>query len=294
MALGIKPEPVVWRQLEELRQQIRAWRRQGERVALVPTMGCLHPGHLALVEQAAQLCDRVVVSIFVNPLQFAAGEDLERYPRTLEADRQALQESGGCDAIFAPAENVLYPHGRVGLTQVHVPDISTRHCGAFRDGHFDGVTTVVALLFNLVAPDVAVFGEKDRQQLYLISRMVRDLHIPVEVVGVPTVRESDGLAMSSRNRYLNAEQRALARVFPQQLDWLHTQFQTQSQSWSQARRSALGAWEQSGLEPDYLDLVTTDFEPVEEWGPGNYFVLAAVKLGSARLIDNRALRNAPS
>jgi pantoate--beta-alanine ligase len=294
MALVTKPELAIWREAQELRQQLRQWRNQGQRIALVPTMGCLHAGHLALVQQAAQLCDRVLVSIFVNPLQFAAGEDLERYPRTLQADRQALQQSGGCDAIFAPAESVLYPHGRTGLTQVHVPEVSTRHCGAFREGHFDGVTTVVALLFNLVAPDVAVFGEKDRQQLYLISRMVRDLHIPVEVVGVPTVREPDGLAMSSRNRYLTTQQRELARVFPQQLDWLQTQFHSQKLSWAQARRTAWAAWQQCGLEPDYLDLVDADFEPVEQWAPGNYFVVAAVKVGSARLIDNRALRNATS
>lgn len=288
------PDLPLWRQPLPLREQIQQWRKQGERIALVPTMGCLHAGHLALVERAAELCDRVVVSIFVNPLQFAAGEDLERYPRTLEADYQALLDAGDCDAVFAPAEHTLYPHGRAGITQVHVPDISSRHCGAFRDGHFDGVTTVVALLFNMVAPDVAVFGEKDRQQLYLISRMVRDLHIPVDVVGVPTVREADGLAMSSRNRYLSAAQREQVGVFPQQLDWLQQQSHDGELGWAEARRRAWATWEEAGLEPDYLDLVNADFEPVDQWVAGGGYVLAAVKIGNARLIDNRALRNATS
>ncbi|MHA7835198.1 MAG: pantoate--beta-alanine ligase, partial [Algiphilus sp.] len=191
---------------------LRAWRQTQwqaqRRVALVPTMGNLHRGHLALLKTARAHADVVVASIFVNPLQFGPNEDFDRYPRTLDADVAAL-EAAGCDAVFAPSERTLYPHGR-NITQIHVPHLGDDLCGADRPGHFDGVTTVVGLLFHLAQPDVAVFGRKDYQQLQLIQRMVRDLHFPTQVMGHPIEREADGLALSSRNQYLSPEERARA------------------------------------------------------------------------------------
>lgn len=271
----------------ELQSQVRCWRAAGERIALVPTMGCLHAGHLRLVEVASKHADRVVVSIFVNPLQFAAGEDLDRYPRTLDADCDALAATP-CAVVFAPEERALYPRGRDGLTVVQVPEISARYCGAFRAGHFEGVTTVVNILLNLVQPDVAVFGEKDWQQLFLIRRMVRDLWLPVEIVGVPTVREADGLAMSSRNRYLDAPARAQAAHFPRILEALVADLQAQPQVPLAPRLAqAVAALQEQGLHAQYLDLVTDRFAAAQELQAGEYQLLAAVEVGLARLIDNR-------
>jgi len=186
----------------ELEQALARWRGQGETVALVPTMGNLHAGHLSLVEAAKQRADHVVVSIFVNPLQFGPGEDFARYPRTPGEDRLKLQ-AFGVDLVFTPATTEIYPRSLDESTVVEVPQITAILCGAHRPGHFRGVTTVVAKLFNLVRLEVAVFGEKDYQQLQVIRQMVAELHFPVKIVSVPTVRESDGLAMSSRNRYLS-------------------------------------------------------------------------------------------
>lgn len=292
MALATE-QPVLLAEPAALRARIQAWRSAGEPVALVPTMGCLHAGHLELVRVAARRARHVVVSIFVNPLQFAAGEDLERYPRTLQADLDALAATD-CDLVFAPPEAALYPHGREGLTEVHVPELSTRHCGAHRPGHFEGVTTVVNLLFNLVQPDLAVFGEKDYQQLYLIRRMVRDLHLPVEIVGVPTVREADGLAMSSRNRYLSADERARAAAFPRLLDATVARLQQAEAPAQDVLEAGLDALREAGLEPQYLDLVDADFAAAQGRPEGEHILLGAVQVGSARLIDNRVFRIATS
>ncbi len=196
-------------QIEPLRAQIAAWRSQGERTAFVPTMGNLHAGHLDLVRRARQLAPRVIVSIFVNPLQFGPTEDLAAYPRTLAADTRLLAQAQA-DLLFAPSVGEIYPQGQQGQCRVEVPGISEMLCGASRPGHFVGVATVVCKLFNMVQPDVAVFGEKDFQQLLVIRRMVADLCMPVEIVGAPTVREADGLAMSSRNGYLTTQERARA------------------------------------------------------------------------------------
>ncbi|MBF0255331.1 MAG: pantoate--beta-alanine ligase, partial [Gammaproteobacteria bacterium] len=189
-------------QTPDLRGQIAQWRSQGQRIGFVPTMGNLHRGHLQLVRQAQERAERVVVSIFVNPLQFGANEDFASYPRTLEEDK-ALLQAEGVDLLFAPGVELIYPQGQQAHTQVHVPGISELLCGASRPGHFIGVATIVCKLFNLVQPDLALFGEKDFQQLLVIRRMVADLALPVEIIGIPTVREADGLAMSSRNRYLS-------------------------------------------------------------------------------------------
>jgi pantoate--beta-alanine ligase len=197
--------------IPRLRERVAKWRRNERRIGLVPTMGNLHDGHLSLVKRAMRLADRVVVSLFVNPLQFAPSEDFERYPRTIEQDRAAL-EAMGAHCLFAPDEQQVYPHGRDHQTRVEVPGISDLLCGASRPGFFQGVATVVTKLFNMVQPDLAPFGEKDYQQLLVIRRLVADLNMPVDIVSAPIVREPDGLAMSSRNAYLTPVEREIAPV----------------------------------------------------------------------------------
>ena len=192
-----------------MRQRVAAWRRADERIAFVPTMGNLHAGHIHLVTQAMAMADRVVCSIFVNPMQFGPNEDFERYPRTLAEDSAKLQQVKA-DLLFAPPVEEVYPSGHKAATQLSVPGVSEGLCGASRPGHFVGVATVVAKLFNIVQADVALFGEKDYQQLQVIRHMVADLCFPIEIMGVPTVREADGLAMSSRNGYLSREERVKA------------------------------------------------------------------------------------
>ncbi len=271
-----------------VRRQLRQWRDAGERVALVPTMGNLHEGHLALVEAARAQCPRVVVSIFVNPLQFGPGEDFDRYPRTEEQDARRL-EALGVDGLFLPEERVLYPRGRETVTRIHVPGVSEGLCGAARPGHFDGVATVVAKLFNIVGPDVAVFGRKDYQQLCVIRRMVADLDLPVEVVGVPTVREADGLAMSSRNAYLSPEQRrrapALHRVLVESAERLRA-----GEPVASVEAAASAALAEAGLEPEYVAVRRAG--DLARPAPGEArVILAAARLGRARLIDNLAVEN---
>ena len=192
-----------------VRERVRDWRREDRRVAFVPTMGNLHPGHVSLIEAARRRGERFVASIFVNPMQFGPNEDFAHYPRTPQQDARMLA-AAGCNLMFMPEVNEIYPHGAERATRVEVPGLSRILDGEFRPGHFEGVSTVVAKLFHIVEPDVAVFGEKDFQQLTIIRRMVADLCMPVEIVAAPTVRDSDGLAMSSRNQYLTADERALA------------------------------------------------------------------------------------
>src|SRR2546429_3079821 len=189
--------------------RVRGWRREGRRVAFVPTMGNLHAGHVSLINAARRHGERFVASIFVNPMQFGPNEDFAHYPRTPREDERMLA-AAGCDLMFMPEVSEIYPHGAERATRVEVPGLSRMLCGEFRPGHFEGVTTVVAKLFHIVEPDIAVFGEKDFQQLTVIRRMVADLCMPVQIVAAPTVRDSDGLAMSSRNQYLTPEQRGIA------------------------------------------------------------------------------------
>jgi pantoate--beta-alanine ligase len=278
-------------ELKDLRARVGAWRRAGERVALVPTMGNLHLGHLTLVEEARRLAPRVVASIFVNPLQFGPTEDLAGYPRTPERDR-GLLEGAGCDLLFAPAVETMVPRGLEGQTRVEVPGLGDILCGASRPGHFAGVATVVAKLFNMVQPDLALFGEKDYQQLLIVRRMVEDLDLPVEILGVATVREPDGLAMSSRNGYLSPAERALApalyRTLVQTAQALRAGLPA-----AQAQSQALAALAAAGLEPDYLSVRrAADLgEPAD--GDRQLVVLAAARLGRARLIDNLKLDLGP-
>src|SRR5690554_3252878 len=206
----------TWHTISELRDALQQARRDAKQIAIVPTMGNLHQGHLCLVKRARDIADIVVTTIFVNPLQFSGGEDLDTYPRTLAADTRKL-ESIGCDHLFAPTVSEMYPRGMDTHTTVHVPGISERHCGAARPGHFDGVATVVNKLFNIVQPDHAVFGRKDFQQLLVIRKVIEDLAFPIELHGVPTERDARGLALSSRNGYLDAGETTLALTLQETL-----------------------------------------------------------------------------
>jgi len=268
-----------------LHKALREARDTGQSIAFVPTMGNLHEGHLDLVRKAHKLCELVVVSIFVNPLQFGAGEDLDSYPRTLAADKEKLFGEG-VDILYTPNVEEIYPEGMKAQTLVRVPGLSETLCGSSRPGHFDGVTTVVSKLFNIVQPDVAVFGEKDFQQLSIIQKMVCDLCMPVKIVGAATARDEDGLAKSSRNGFLSAEQRQIAPVIHQTLvtcrEAIACGFDNFLQLESHARMKLL----QAGFEPDYFAIrdartlrgVTEDTEEIA--------ILAAARLGSTRLIDN--------
>lgn len=271
--------------LKELHQQLDNARAQGKRIGLVPTMGNLHRGHLSLVETALEHADFVVVSIFVNPLQFGPGEDLERYPRTLAEDQTQLKESG-CHLLFTPSEREIYPQGRQGQTFVEVPGISDLYCGATRPGHFRGVTTIVNKLFNLVRPDVAVFGRKDYQQLHIIRRMVADLSIPIELVGVPTLRADNGLALSSRNGYLTAEELAVASSLYATLTEMSQALRQGEQNHKALVEQAEQKLESVGFRRDYIHILRrSDMQPA---GPEDraLVIIAAAYLGAARLIDN--------
>ena len=268
-----------------LRELVAGWRAAGERVALVPTMGALHPGHAALVEAAMTRTERVITSIFVNPLQFGPDEDLERYPRQEEADL-ALLKRLGCDAVWLPSTSDIYPDGFA--TTVTVAGVSERWDGETRPGHFAGVATVVAKLLIAVQPDVALFGEKDFQQLAVIRRMVTDLGLSIEIVGVPTVRDTDGLALSSRNAYLTSDERQRAVALPQALD----EARAAIESGEHILVSTLLAVARAKLveagfaKVDYLALVDAEtLEPLDH-AQGEMRLIAAATIGSTRLIDN--------
>ena len=267
-----------------LRARTRFWRRGNQRIALVPTMGNLHAGHLRLVERARELAERVVVSCFVNPLQFGPDEDLASYPRTLEADQKVL-DALGVDLFFVPDEREVYPRGPELATRVQVPELGDRLCGAFRPGHFAGVVIVVAKLFNMVHPDTALFGRKDYQQQLVIHRMVEDLNWPIDIEAVDTVREPDGLAMSSRNQYLDAAERKLAPQLFQAMQQLAVRIRNGERDFATLGASAMEGLRSVGFEPEYVEVVDADsLEPPVEGRP--LVVLAAARLGKTRLIDN--------
>ena len=268
-----------------VRARVAEIRASGGRVALVPTMGALHAGHLALVERAAALADLVVVSIFVNPLQFGRGEDLERYPRDLAGDT-ALLDRAGAHVVFAPTAAEVYPHGEPEV-RVTAGPVGALFEGRVRPGHFDGVLTVVAKLLHVVGPDAVVFGRKDAQQVFLVQRMVADLDVPVDVVVVETVREEDGLAMSSRNRYLDPAERRLARAVPRLLDATASAADRGARAMAAAGTSA----GEEGVALDYLAVVDpATFRPVDDGYRGDALVLVAARVGATRLIDNRTVR----
>jgi pantoate--beta-alanine ligase len=269
-----------------LRQQVQRWKQEGHRVALVPTMGALHDGHLSLVAAAFDAgATRVIASIFVNPTQFAAGEDLSTYPRNTDLDVGKLGNVG-VHAVFLPSVDTMYPPG--SRTNIEVTGLSEVLCGRSRTGHFGGVATVVALLFNIVQPDVAVFGEKDFQQLQVIRRLTTDLHLPVEIVGAPIVRESDGLAMSSRNVYLTAEQRALAPALFHALEHGRSLVRAGERAPAVIAAEMRAICERAGT-PDYVMVVDDDtLQEASTIGPSSRAALA-VQVGRARLIDNCSL-----
>ena len=272
---------------DELRYWVESWRLENRTVGFVPTMGALHEGHLSLVRRASGLADRVVVSIFVNPTQFGPGEDLERYPRDEERDSELLQESG-CHLLFLPEPTTIHPAGH--STFVEVESLADRLEGELRPGHFRGVATVVTQLLNLVRPDLAVFGQKDAQQLAVVRRLVRDLHLPVEIVGHPTVREPDGLAMSSRNAYLSAEERAAAAAVYRALSSARERIEQGERSADAIRRVLSQVLEQEPLiDVDYAEIVDgQSFEPIHKIR-GSVVMPVAVRIGNTRLIDNLVL-----
>lgn len=271
--------------LKELRTLLNGYRRKGKTIGLVPTMGNLHEGHASLVRKAAEAADIVVTSIFVNPMQFGANEDLDTYPRTLAADQDML-EAAGNTLVFAPTVQEIYPEGLAQQTRVVVPDVSDGHCGASRPGHFDGVATVVTMLFNMVQPDFAVFGEKDFQQLAVIRKMVRDLMMPIDVVGAPTVREGDGLAKSSRNGYLSAEERRIAPVVYQTLTVTAGKLADGRTDFPALEREAEDLLNQAGLRTDYFNIVNSQTLKPASAGDRDLTLLVAAFLGTTRLIDN--------
>lgn len=269
----------------DLRSRIAQWRRAGERVAFVPTMGNLHAGHGSLVTAARERADRVVVSIFVNPLQFGPNEDFAAYPRTPDEDR-ALLQSLNVDMLFAPEVNDIYPRGKEATARVHVPELENILCGAFRPNHFMGVATVVMKLLNLVQPDIALFGEKDFQQLMIIQRAAVDLCMPIEILGVATSRESDGLARSSRNRYLTAEQRALApRIFAA-LEAARMAVESGSRDFEELEAVGMQSLQAAGFKPDYFSIRDAATLGMPSAGIEDLVILTAARIGRARLIDN--------
>lgn len=275
--------------IEAVRARVRAWRREGLRVGLVPTMGALHAGHVSLVTAALARADRVVASVFVNPTQFGPGEDLDRYPRDLEGDAQQLA-AAGCHALFTIAAEAMYPPGFA--TWVTVEGLTDRLCGAKRPGHFRGVTTVVSKLFGIVQPDVACFGEKDRQQLAVLTRMTADLNLPIEVVGCPIVREPDGLALSSRNRYLSADERQRGLSLSRGLRQAADAFAAGERDARALEQVARAGMEQAEVRVDYVEAVDPEtMQPVAQASAETVLAVAGF-LGQTRLIDNHTLGRA--
>ena len=275
--------------IDAVRAQVRVWRKTGLRIGFVPTMGNLHAGHLSLLAAARYRADRVIASVFVNPMQFGPNEDFARYPRTPEEDARVLTEAH-CDLLFAPSVLEIFPAGGSQATIVSVRGLSEILCGQVRPGHFDGVATVVARLFGIVAPDVAIFGEKDYQQFLLIRRMTLDLALPVEVLAAPTVRASDGLALSSRNRYLSPEERARAPAIYQALRAAVAAIDEGGRDYEEIEREGREALERAGMRPDYFSIRNAADLAVPAPGAPDLIVLTAARLGRSRLIDNLRAR----
>lgn len=271
--------------LKELRLLLRQARSKGKRVSLVPTMGNLHEGHLRLVDRALESNAYVVATIFVNPLQFGENEDFDAYPRTLERDSKLLEQRG-CNLLFAPNVSEVYPDGLKAESTVHVPDLTKHHCGASREKHFDGVATIVSKLFNMVQPDEAVFGEKDFQQMMVIRKLVKDLCFPIEIISVETCREEDGLAKSSRNGYLDIEQRKLAKYLYLVLQETKTNLIEGNGDFTSARQQAITSLTEYGFKLDYFNIASVSTLLPAKDGDVDIVILAAAYVGATRLIDN--------
>lgn len=270
---------------EALREQLVDWRHSGEHIALVPTMGNLHDGHLSLVSLAREHAERVVVSIFVNPTQFGETDDFDQYPRTLERDKRRLKRVKA-DLLFVPDVETMYPFGIDNATSVTVPVITAEFCGVFRPGHFDGVTSVVSRLFNIVQPDVAIFGQKDFQQQLVIRRLVDDLRLPLQIVSGATQREADGLALSSRNQYLSDEERAVAPTLYSVLQGIGNDLQAGKRNYTELEQQAMDVLSDTGFDPEYVGIRRAENLQLPDRDNDEIVILAAVRLGAARLIDN--------
>lgn len=278
-------------EIASLRQNVQQWRQQALKIAFVPTMGNLHAGHIALVEMAKQHADKVVVSIFVNPMQFGANEDIGNYPKTLLEDQQKLT-AAGADLLFTPTSKIIYPKGLAQQTYVDVPEVSQGYCGESRPGHFRGVTTVVCKLFNLVQPDLACFGLKDYQQVQVISTMVEDLSMPIEILPVATLREESGLALSSRNGYLSAAEKAIAPNLNKNIRWLAQQIAKQTLTnidFTGLCQQASERLNHLGLTTDYIEVCHASTLTPAKTGDKHLVILAAARCGKTRLIDNMQL-----
>lgn len=270
--------------ISSLRSTISQWRQQGLKIAFVPTMGNLHAGHIALITEAHKHADKVVASIFVNPMQFGQNEDIANYPRTLQADQQQL-ETAKTDLLFTPTPATVYPKGLDKQTFIEVPQVSEGYCGESRPGHFRGVATIVCKLFNLVQPDIACFGLKDYQQVQVIQTMVDDLSMPIEIIPVPTVREASGLALSSRNNYLTEEELKIAPALSQNIQWLAEKIKHDTDFIGLAKQAS-NFINNAGLTTDYIHIChAKTLQPASE-DDKNLVILAAAHCGSARLIDN--------
>lgn len=277
--------PRVFNSLEALQSELRAVRSKDKRVAVVPTMGNLHAGHLSLAKAASEECDYLLATIFVNPMQFGPKEDFDRYPRTFSDDIKAL-EKVACDAVFLPSAQDIYPEGIRSHTLISVPELSTLHCGASRPGHFDGVCTIVCKLFNMIQPDLAVFGLKDYQQFRILSKMVADLQLPVKLLGLPTIRDAGGLAMSSRNSFLSAKEKDIARNLYLTLKQTAEKIKQGQTNFAVLEQEAHNMLENCGLSPEYFHICNhLSLQPAAP-DEKNPVILAAAKVGSTRLIDN--------
>ncbi len=274
--------------INTLREQLGEIRSAGRKIALVPTMGNLHAGHLSLVKQVQEIADYVVVSIFVNPTQFVEGEDFNNYPRTLEADLEYLKQIN-VDVVFVPDMNEIYPENIQITTEVIVPELDSIYCGEYRPGHFKGVATIVTKLFNIVQPDIAIFGEKDYQQLLVIRSLVKNLNLPIDIIGSPTIREADGLAMSSRNKYLTTAERQQAPLLYKCIKKVVVSLKNGESNYKNLEKEALSTLKNAGFKPEYFNIC--DAETLKNPINQELVVLAAAWLGKARLIDNVAVQS---
>jgi pantoate--beta-alanine ligase len=271
--------------VSELQQYVQHWKDHKQSIAFVPTMGNLHQGHLSLIEKGQSLCDRSICSIFVNPMQFGPNEDFNHYPRTLTRDLELL-ESIGCDLVYMPTASELYPQGLENISQVIVTDLTDTFEGAHRPGHFTGVATIVAKLFNIVKPDISVFGKKDFQQYCVINKMTQDLNLDVEIIGQETTRESSGLATSSRNQYLNDEQTAQGALIYQTLQDASKRIREGEADFTSLEQQYIEQLSQAGLEIDYFSVCNADTLKPATTEDKKLVILVTARLGETRLLDN--------
>jgi pantoate--beta-alanine ligase len=271
--------------VSELQQYVQHWKDHKQSIAFVPTMGNLHQGHLSLIEKGQSLCDRSICSIFVNPMQFGPNEDFNHYPRTLTRDLELL-ESIGCDLVYMPTASELYPQGLENISQVIVTDLTDTFEGAHRPGHFTGVATIVAKLFNIVKPDISVFGKKDFQQYCVINKMTRDLNLDVEIIGQETTRESSGLATSSRNQYLNDEQTAQGALIYQTLQDASKRIREGETDFASLEKQYIEQLSQAGFETDYFSICNADTLKPATTEDKKLVIMVTARLGETRLLDN--------